>query len=193
MPRSPARPRPAAACLGTGAAPPAGAALTLRGPRGDRHGSPGPRPGRIDARLTDCVRELFFEQGGTCPRFEEVAARLAVSQRTLRRHLRALGTSYRAILRDFRLELAVGWLGESRLSVEEIADRLGYTEASTFRSAFRRWTGFSPRTFRQRCPRETFGSGFQPDAPARDRFREPPSLADPSAGRAPQHMNHALQ
>lgn len=78
-----------------------------------------------------------------------VASNLAVSPRTLQRRLRDEGTSYAALLDEVRRDLAIGMLQGRDLAVYEVAFLLGYSEPSTFHRAFRRWTGTSPRAFRQ--------------------------------------------
>jgi AraC-like DNA-binding protein len=45
--------------------------------------------------------------------------------------------------------MAVRYLRETRLSVEDIAGLLGFSDAANFRHAFRRWTGKTPNDFRQ--------------------------------------------
>ncbi|MFN3339663.1 MAG: AraC family transcriptional regulator [Dietzia sp.] len=89
-----------------------------------------------------------------------VAAELGVSPRTLRRHLSDEGTSYQRLLDDVRVELAERMLATGLLSVEDVAIRLGYAEASSFIHAFRRLTGNTPhqaavasRTLRSAAPR----------------------------------------
>ena len=79
----------------------------------------------------------------------EIADDLRLSERTLRRRLRGLGTSYNTILRDVRSRTAREFLCDSSLTIESIAWRLGYTESANFRHAFKRWTGQSPQAFRQ--------------------------------------------
>lgn len=81
---------------------------------------------------------------------EECASRLGVSPRTLRRRLEGRGVSYQSIVDDVRAGLARSYLESSRLSVEAIAERLGFSEPTSFSRAFRRWTGMSPREFRKR-------------------------------------------
>lgn len=75
---------------------------------------------------------------------------LGVSERTLRRRLAADGTGYQRLLDEVRGSLAEELLGTGRFSVEEVALRLGYAEASSFIAAHRRWTGETPgaRTIR---------------------------------------------
>jgi AraC-like DNA-binding protein len=90
------------------------------------------------------VRVLVTQQlTGGAP-MAAVADRLGVSERTLRRRLAADGTSYQRLLDEVRASLADELIGTGRLSVEEIAVRLGYAEASSFIAAHRRWTGETP-------------------------------------------------
>jgi AraC-like DNA-binding protein len=75
------------------------------------------------------------------PTVDEIAARIGRSGRTLRRELDARGTSFRDISDDVVVTLAQRYLRDASLSVEAIAERLGYAEASSFMRAFRRITG----------------------------------------------------
>jgi AraC-like DNA-binding protein len=79
----------------------------------------------------------------------EVAKALAISERTLRRHLKQMSTSYSDILQEVRQDLAKAALIHSDLTIDEIASMLGYTETTNFRHAFRRWVGQSPHSYRQ--------------------------------------------
>lgn len=83
------------------------------------------------------------------PRQEDVADRLKMSLRSLQRRLLEAGSSYRDVLNQTRHELALHHLGKAELSVGEIAFLLGFSEVSAFTRAFRRWTGLSPRGWRQ--------------------------------------------
>ncbi|HEX4408055.1 MAG TPA: AraC family transcriptional regulator ligand-binding domain-containing protein [Xanthobacteraceae bacterium] len=86
---------------------------------------------------------------------ENVAGKLGISPRTLRRKLAAEGLTFARILEEFRLALAKRYLAEHDLPVSRIAWLLGYTEVSAFSHAFRRWTGRPPRADRQRPRRHT--------------------------------------
>jgi AraC-like DNA-binding protein len=79
---------------------------------------------------------------------ENVAGKLGISSRTLRRRLAAEATSFTAVLKDLRLALAKRYLAEQSISISRIAWLLGYAEVSTFSHAFRRWTGRPPRVMR---------------------------------------------
>ncbi|MBK8937957.1 MAG: helix-turn-helix transcriptional regulator [Polyangiaceae bacterium] len=78
-----------------------------------------------------------------------LARRLGVSPRTLQRKLEAEGVAYSELLDQARRELACAYLADPALSVEEIAALTGYSEASAFSRAFRRWTGASPLRYRR--------------------------------------------
>jgi AraC-like DNA-binding protein len=69
--------------------------------------------------------------------------------RALRRKLEAEGTSYRELLAEVRMRLAIEYLRKTSMTSEEIASRLGYSDAANFRHAFIRWTGKSPSDFRE--------------------------------------------
>ncbi len=75
------------------------------------------------------------------PTIDEIAASLGRSVRTLRRDLDAHGTSFRGITDDVVVTLAKRYLRDRSLSIDAIAERLGYAEASSFMRAFRRITG----------------------------------------------------
>jgi AraC-like DNA-binding protein len=77
-----------------------------------------------------------------------LAARLAVSVRTLHRSLAAEGTSYRQLLDQQRLDIAERHLMDDRVSVAEVAFLVGFSELSAFHRAFKRWTGRTPAAFR---------------------------------------------
>jgi hypothetical protein len=63
--------------------------------------------------------------------------------------LKAHGTSYQMLLDDVRQELAIWYLRQTDLSVEAIAERLGYSDTSNFSRTCKRWFGLTPRQIRQ--------------------------------------------
>jgi AraC-like DNA-binding protein len=93
------------------------------------------------------VRSRLLRRPGAMPSMEEVAAELHVDPRTLRRRLAAEDTSFRALVEEVRETLAGELLTTAGLTVEEVAVRLGYSEAAAFAHAFKRWKGTSPRAF----------------------------------------------
>jgi len=95
------------------------------------------------------VIDLLVRCKGRWPTIEETAAKLAVSPRTLRRRLGEERTSYRALLEGVRRKQAEELLAQTTLTMEQIADSLGYAETASFTHAFRRWTRQSPSAFRR--------------------------------------------
>lgn len=64
-----------------------------------------------------------------------------MSGRTLRRRLEAEGTSFQDIVDDVRSSLAMEYLKTTRMSTNDIAMLLGFSDAADFRRALKRWTG----------------------------------------------------
>ena len=94
------------------------------------------------------VRSRLRHQPGELPSMQTVADELHIDPRTLRRHLAAEGTSFRALLDEVRRSLAIDLLGQG-IPVELIAQRLGYAETGNFTNAFKRWEGMAPSAFRK--------------------------------------------
>jgi AraC-like DNA-binding protein len=101
------------------------------------------------AGLAGQVRRVLLGRPQAPPSLDEVAGMLRLSPRTLRRRLAEEGASYRNLLGEIRGKLAQELLRDGRLTVEEVAQRLGYAETSSFTHAFRRWTGQAPRAHRK--------------------------------------------
>jgi AraC-like DNA-binding protein len=104
----------------------------------------------LDPRdLVARVREALPRKPAGFHSLEEVAAKLGVSARTLKRKLRAEGHAFSDLLDTLALEQARELLRQHTLSVEQVAERLGYSDVSNFGRAFRRWTGLTPAAFRK--------------------------------------------
>lgn len=78
------------------------------------------------------------------PDIATTARRMAVSTRTLQRRLRDRGLRYQALVDDVRRQRALALLSEDARSIDEVAFLVGFSDASGFRRAFRRWTGSAP-------------------------------------------------
>ncbi len=96
------------------------------------------------------VRRVI-EQGltGEWPTAQHVASRLALSVHHVRRLLREEGTSMTLIREDVLRDAAINSLVAGKESVEDLSVRLGFSESSAFRRAFRRWTGMPPGSYRE--------------------------------------------
>ena len=75
---------------------------------------------------------------------------LRLSRRTLQRRLKAERTSFQKILQEVRAELAIDYLRDARLKSIEIAMLLGYSNISTFTTAFKSWYKIPPAKYRQK-------------------------------------------
>lgn len=81
---------------------------------------------------------------------ERTARELGIGARTLQRRLQDVGVSFSSLRDQVRSEAALGLIRRADLTIEEVADRLGYAERSNFTHAFSRWTGMTPGAFRRR-------------------------------------------
>ncbi|MCY1412399.1 HTH-type transcriptional regulator VirS [compost metagenome] len=81
---------------------------------------------------------------------EQVASDLNMGLRTLQRRLAEHNVDFSQLVEDVRRSLAESYVMQSDYSLTEIALLLGYSEASTFCRAFRRWTQLTPQQFRLR-------------------------------------------
>ncbi|QRM31842.1 AraC family transcriptional regulator [Microvirga sp. VF16] len=79
---------------------------------------------------------------------DDIAHLLAIHRRTLNRRLKVGGMGYRAITNEIRFEIARQLLEDTEVPLGQIAAALGYSEASAFTRAFRRWSGQTPTTWR---------------------------------------------
>lgn len=92
------------------------------------------------------VRARLMQAEGALPSLEQLATGFHLTSRTLRRYLAALGVSYRYLLEEVRMARAVRYL-QANLTVQQVAQKLGYAEPSNFTRAFRRWTGRPPSDY----------------------------------------------
>ncbi|WP_440466138.1 AraC family transcriptional regulator [Pseudomonas sp. YH-1] len=97
--------------------------------------------------LANRVRRLMLERQSSFPTLIATARLLYMTPRTLHRHLLVEGTSFKQLLREVRHSLAIEHLKSGRLSVEEIARALGYSDVANFRRAFRDWEGVPPSEY----------------------------------------------
>lgn len=95
------------------------------------------------------VRMALRRTPGEFPSLEQVADRLAMSSRTLRRKLGAANTRFQDLLDAERRRIAEDYLANSELTVQQIAAHCGFSDAQNFSQAFKRWLGVSPTEFRK--------------------------------------------
>lgn len=95
------------------------------------------------------VRAIVSAVPGEYPTQEYTAQQLAMSARSLGRQLKQANSSYQIILSDVKSERAANLLCNTKLPIEEIANRVGFSDGANFRRAFVKWTGVPPSEFRK--------------------------------------------
>jgi AraC-like DNA-binding protein len=97
--------------------------------------------GRVEAELANILHT--GEIG-----MDKIARRLGMSRQTLYRRLRAEGLTFEKTLDALRHRLALDYLAGRKVSVNETAYLVGFSDPAAFSRAFKRWTGKSPRDMR---------------------------------------------
>ena len=98
--------------------------------------------------LAGRVRLRMLRKPGEFPSMCTVAAELGMTTRTLRNQLGREHKTYRELVEETRAVLATELLRTTGLTVDEVGQRLGYADASSFTTAFKRWKGVSPSSYR---------------------------------------------
>ena len=121
----------------------------------------------VESDLIESVRLACLSRTGRFPGIDTVAATLNMSTRTLHRRLAEHQRTYQSVLDEVRCALAIEFLQQSDMSVDELAAQVGFSEAANFRKAFRKWTGQSPGDYRKalRRDRPLLSSTNRPAAP----------------------------
>lgn len=105
---------------------------------------------RLGQSLLERVRlELSRQLPEAGPDLQQIAARLALSPRTLQRRLREAGLSFNQLVDETRQQLVLHYLRDPALELAEIAFLVGFSEPASLARAFRRWTGQSPGDYRR--------------------------------------------
>ncbi len=104
---------------------------------------------RKDSTSQAVTRTLLAHLDDESMSIQKVAREMSVSVRTLQKRLETEGVVFSDLLRDVREHLAKKYLREN-YSVEQITYLLGFSEPSVFRKAFKKWSGVTPREYRQK-------------------------------------------
>ena len=94
------------------------------------------------------IRAALIIRDGRYPGLDEVSRKLNMSSRTIRRKMANHGISFRKVLDDVLRREAITLLSDTAMSIEQIADRLGYSDPANFTRAFHRWTLTTPSAYR---------------------------------------------
>lgn len=101
-----------------------------------------------NSNLTEQVRQFIMLSPARDWTAQDVASRLALSVPTLRRRLRKESQSFRQIVEEVRMAVALSQLQSTRLPIGEIALQCGYLSSSRFTARFRQHYGCLPKTLR---------------------------------------------
>lgn len=74
-----------------------------------------------------------------------IADKMGLSHQSLYRSLKAEGATFEKVLDELRHKMALHYLGGKKVSVNETAYLVGFSDSTAFSRAFKRWTGTSPR------------------------------------------------
>jgi AraC-like DNA-binding protein len=77
-----------------------------------------------------------------------IAGKMGLSRPTLFRRLKAEGATFEKVLDELRRKLALDYLSAKKVSVNETAYLVGFSEPAAFSRAFKRWTGSNPSAIR---------------------------------------------
>jgi AraC-like DNA-binding protein len=94
------------------------------------------------------IRAVCLNSSQQFPPAKEIAGKLGLSLRTLHRRLSEGGLSYQGIIDDLRRSVATEYLENTRLQIDLVAERVGFADATSFRKAFKKWTGHAPSFYR---------------------------------------------
>lgn len=103
-------------------------------------------PSSVSERLRRLLRRHL--NGAELPTLEAVSQLLDMTPQTLRRRLADEGHGFQALKDALRRDTAIEYLAQPELTLVDIAERLGFSEASTFHRAFKKWTGVAPGEYR---------------------------------------------
>jgi AraC-like DNA-binding protein len=116
-----------------------------------------PMRARVRAQILQCI------ETSDCSK-ERVAAALCLHPRTLHRRLNDEGTCFEEIKDGVRRDIAIGYLRATKLSIQRIAEKVGYAEHSVLTRSCSRWFAASPREIRRHAPNEVFDSRSEREA-----------------------------
>jgi AraC-like DNA-binding protein len=131
--------------------------------------------GKLVERVRRAIQGLVITGEASSQR---ISARLGIHERVLRRRLLAQGSSIHQLIGAARFEWARQLLGDTHLTLAEIASALGYSDATAFSRAFRNWADMTPGAWRSRAEA----------AAARAVVAAAPAKASPRKAKVPQKI-----
>lgn len=83
------------------------------------------------------------------PTLRYVSGCIGLTEKSLQRELGSHDLSYKKLLDSTRHQLAIGYIANQTIELQELAFLLGFSEQSAFQRAFKRWTGTTPGKYRK--------------------------------------------
>jgi AraC-like DNA-binding protein len=102
--------------------------------------------------IKDKIRHELLFIGTDFPTLDQLARRINMPERTIRRKLTMEGTSYKDILAEIRKNHALELIQTTDFSMDKIAGLLCYSDVASFYHAFKAWSGTTPASFRKKNP-----------------------------------------
>ena len=107
--------------------------------------------GRVTTSTSAAIKSLIsIDLPSGMPSFADVASMLYMSESSLRRRLQNEETSYQAIKDEVRCQVAIDKLLHEDARVADLAEFLGFTEPSSFVRSFKNWTGYTPKSYKDK-------------------------------------------
>ena len=103
-----------------------------------------------EASLSVRIEQAMAQRGPRQSTVDEIARSLGMSTRSLRRKLQGEGVSYATLRTQHRSKEAKRMLEQPHTSIQETAYALGFDSLTAFYRAFKRWTGMTPKQYRDR-------------------------------------------
>ena len=104
------------------------------------------RPG--ESEFVRRIRAACLNSPNRFPAAAEIASELGLSLRTFHRRLSDENLSYQSIVDEMRRSLATELLENTHMGIDQVAERVGFADATSFRKAFKKWTNHAPSDFR---------------------------------------------
>jgi len=105
---------------------------------------------RVSDEVVSQLYALLVRSTRRLPAASEACRILGLSERTLYRRLALQGLTFGQMVDQVREQRAIYLLDNTRMSIEAVAEALGFAETASFSRAFKRWKGTAPHRFRSR-------------------------------------------
>lgn len=96
---------------------------------------------RVNSGLAGEISQLLMRAPNLSLTMQVIASQRGMTERTLRRRLERENVRYADIEDDVRRKLALRYIQTTRMSADDIAVKVGFSDTSNLRRAIKRWTG----------------------------------------------------